>query len=353
MVFSMLLRRFSRRAQLVAVFVVILAVVATIAGVVVGSRTPAAGPSARAARAVVAAHVGDGSHGRSAAETKPVSSNPGAAGDHATAATSGPGRRPAAVPGVHWTSGSMQVGTLRRAWWLATPEHATNRRLPLLMIMHGRGSTPAIEAARTGFLSVVAQGDAIAVYPAGYDNSWNAGRCCGKAHTAAIDDLDFLHQLVLTMDARPDVDPNDLDLVGFSNGAKMAFDLVCSGTLLPQAMAVAEAVPTTDCDHPPAVPLVQVAGTADPIVPYAAVDPKLTAGGIPLTPVVTEVTAWAARNGCSASTISEQADRSAQTWSGCKSPVALLTYPGGVHAWQADATPYIWQFLQAQAPPVT
>jgi polyhydroxybutyrate depolymerase len=247
----------------------------------------------------------------------------------------------------------MQVGALRRAWWLATPEHTTHRKVPLLMIMHGRGSTPAIEAARTGFLGVVAAGDAIAVYPAGYDNSWNAGRCCGKANAANIDDLTFLHQLVTTLQARPDVATDDLDLIGFSNGAKMAFDLVCSGTLVPRAMAVAEAVPTTDCSRAPAVPLVQVAGTADPLVPYATPDPKLTAGGVPLTSVLSEVAAWAANNGCTASTSTEQGDRTLQTWTGGKAPVALLTYPGGVHAWQSGATPYLWQFLQNESDPIT
>ncbi len=260
------------------------------------------------------------------------------------------GPAPAPVAGVRWTSGSMRVGHLRRGWWLATPDRVVHRRLPLLMILHGRGATPAAEAQRTGFLGVVRAGDAVAVYPAGYDESWNAGHCCGLAHEAGINDLAFLRQLAMTLQNRPDVEPADLDLVGFSNGAKMAFDLVCSGTLRPRAMAVAEAVPTTDCQHAPAVPLVQVAGTADPIVPYAKVNPALTAGGIPLVPVRTEISAWAARNGCSSSTLAKtvtQPDRSIQTWTRCRAPVALLTYPGGVHAWHPDATSYLWQFLNA------
>jgi polyhydroxybutyrate depolymerase len=338
MVFVARLRAFSWRARVAAVLGLVIAVTATVVAIAFSGGSAPNEP-ARAATAVIAAHVGDGSHGRSA--------------DHPIAPTTGPGPRPAAIAGVRWTSGSMQVGALRRAWWLATPEHAEHRKLPLLMIMHGRGSTPAIEAVRTGFLGVVAAGDAIAVYPAGYDNSWNAGRCCGKAHTANIDDLAFLHDLVTTLQARPDVETDDLDLIGFSNGAKMAFDLVCSGTLVPRAMAVAEAVPTTDCSHSPAVPLVQVAGTSDPIVPYATLDPKLTADGVPLTPVRSEVAAWAAGNGCTSSTTVEQGDRSAQTWTGCKAPVALLSYPGGVHVWQPDATPYIWQFLKSESDPIT
>jgi polyhydroxybutyrate depolymerase len=247
----------------------------------------------------------------------------------------------------------MQVGHLRRAWWLATPLHPRFAKLPLLMVLHGRNSTPAGEASRTGFLGVVAAGDAIAAYPAGWDTSWNAGHCCGRAHAAGIDDLDFLHRLAVELTARPDVDAADLDLVGFSNGAKMAFDLVCSGAVKPRAMVVAEAVPTSDCSHSPAVPLVQVAGTADPLVPYAAVDPKLTAGGKPLMPVLTDISEWAANNGCTSSSVVTQAQRLVQTWTGCTAPVELLTYPGGAHAWHLDATAYLWTFLSDQDGPVT
>jgi polyhydroxybutyrate depolymerase len=279
----------------------------------------------------------------------PAASSPGSPGS----ADQGPGPEPAAYPGVRWTTGSMQVGHLRRAWWLATPMGVNHRKLPLLMVLHGRNSTPAIEAKRTGFLRYVGAGDAIAVYPAGWDTSWNAGQCCGRAHAAGIDDLAFLHRLVTELQATPDVAPDDLDLVGFSNGAKMAFDLVCSGTVHPRAMAVAEAVPTTDCSHSPPIPLVQVAGTADPLVPYASVDPTLVAGGVPLRPVLTEVATWAANNGCTASGVTSAADRQVRTWSGCRAPIALLTYPGGVHAWQPDATPYLWQFLRNQDGAIT
>lgn len=255
-----------------------------------------------------------------------------------------PGPAPMAMAGVRWSTGHLRVGRYERSWWLATPEHPVARKLPLLMILHGRTADPAGEAARTGFLPDVAAGRAVAVYPAGYRASWNAGRCCGDAHAAGIDDLTFLTDLAATMRTRPDV--GQLDLVGFSNGGKMAFDLVCSGRLLPHAMAVAEAVPTADCSRSPAVAMIQVAGTADPIVPYSAVDAKLVADGVPLVPVRTEVTAWAKRNGCAtAPSSSVEGNRQVQVWTHCRAAVDLLTYAGGIHVWQPGATPLIWAFL--------
>ncbi|MGH8890838.1 MAG: alpha/beta hydrolase family esterase [Acidothermaceae bacterium] len=255
-----------------------------------------------------------------------------------------PGPQPPSMAGVRWSTGHLRIGRYERSWWLATPDHPVAAKLPLLMILHGRTASPASEAVRTGFLPDVAAGRALAVYPAGYRASWNAGRCCGYAHAAGVDDLTFLTQLASAMQARPDV--NRFDLVGFSNGAKMAFDLVCSGRLRPHAMAVAEAVPTTDCSHAPAVAMIQVAGTADPIVPYSAVDPKLVADGVPLVPVLTDVDGWAARNGC-ASTPSSSIEgmRQLQVWTRCRAAVDLLTYAGGTHTWQPGATPLIWAFL--------
>jgi polyhydroxybutyrate depolymerase len=255
------------------------------------------------------------------------------------------GPQPESVAGVRWTSGIMRVGRYERSWWLATPEHPVAAKIPLLMVLHGRSATPAAEARRTGFLGEVAAGEALAAYPAGYHASWNAGRCCGVAHTAGIDDLTFLSRLADQLRQRPDV--SEFDLVGFSNGAKMSFDLVCSGALRPHAIAVAEAVPTTDCDHAPAVPLIQIAGTADPLVPYANVDPKLVADGVPLVPVLTEVSSWAGRAGCTPAPAITEPQRQLQVWSGCDAPVELITYPGGAHVWQPDATPVIWQFITA------
>ena len=281
-----------------------------------------------------------GQHGNSAGPSHRPTSTGGAG--PVVVVSAGP--RPASVAGVQWSTGHLRIGHYDRSWWLATPDRPVAAKLPLLMVLHGRNADPAAEAIRTGFLPEVAAGRAVAIYPAGYRASWNAGRCCGYAHAAGIDDLTFLTQLAATMQARPDV--SRLDLVGFSNGAKMAFDLVCSGRLRPHAMAVAEAVPTTDCSHAPAVAMIQVAGTADPIVPYSVVDPKLVADGVPLVPVRTEVDGWAARNGCAPTPSSAiEGNRQLQVWTDCRAAVDLLTYAGGVHVWQPGATPMIWAFL--------
>ncbi len=240
----------------------------------------------------------------------------------------------------------MTVGGLDRGWWLAVPQHAAAPTLPLLVVLHGHGAVPAGEAQRTGLLPFVAAGQAIAVYPAGYQKSWNAGRCCGAAHAAGVNDIAFLQRLITRLAGRADVDPAQVDLVGFSNGGKMAFDLTCSGAVHPHAIAIAEAVPTSDCSHSPPVPLVQVSGELDPIVPYRTIDPNLAPGGVPLEPVLSEVSHWAARNGCAPTpAVAVEPTRQISTWAGCSAPVVLLTYPTGVHMWQPSATPFLWSFL--------
>jgi polyhydroxybutyrate depolymerase len=312
------------------------------AGTTAGSSTPAAPASGS----------GEPSHGESWSPTSSATTHRSTP-THTTASNEPDpaGPRPPASAGVDWVEGTMRVGDMNRGWWLAVPQHSRSGRLPLLVVLHGRDATPASETSRTDFVPYVADGRAIAVYPAGWEKSWNAGRCCGRAHAAGVDDRTFLRELIGRLTARADVDAAQVDLVGFSNGGKMAFDLVCTGVIRPHAVVVAEAVPTTDCSHAPAVPLAQIAGERDPLVPYRTLDPSLTADGVPLVPVLTEMQDWAARNGCSgdlaAPEVTPAGDHAVDSWAGCTQPVVLLDYPDGVHTWQHDATQYLWDFMTA------
>jgi polyhydroxybutyrate depolymerase len=212
-------------------------------------------------------------------------------------------------------------------------------RLPLVVVLHGHGASPATEARRTGLLRYVATGAAVVVYPAGERLSWNAGRCCGFAHAQHVADLGFLRRLIARARHWPGVAPRRLFLVGFSNGGKMVARLVCSGAVQPTAVAVAEAVPVTGCGRAPPTPLLQIAAGADPLVPYARPLPPpahgwrravLLPGGVPLTPVRTVVRRWAGRNGCHGYRLSRLAGGWLQSYRGCAAAVRLsATRPGG------------------------
>ncbi|MGH7686798.1 MAG: alpha/beta hydrolase family esterase [Candidatus Dormibacteria bacterium] len=251
---------------------------------------------------------------------------------------------------IRWSSETMAAGGLQRAWWLARPDKPLRAELPLALVLHGRGATPLDEAQRTGLLPQVAAGRLIAAYPEGYAASWDAGTCCGDAYTAHVDDVTFLSALLHRLQALPDVLPDEVAVIGFSNGGKMALRLACSGVLKQsnppvRAMAIVAAAAVSPCEAGPHLPVVQVAGTVDPIVPYDR--PAATPSpDIPPVPVVNEFAAWRQLAGCGVDSSATAATPLQVTeWWCSGGPLELATDLGGGHGWPTGATDTIWTFL--------
>ncbi len=251
-----------------------------------------------------------------------------------------------AYPVVH-TDQSMSVGGLTRSWVAYTGRGApVTRTTPILVVLAGHYEAPALEAARDGLLPLAAAGRAELVYPLGVGLSWNAGGCCGPAAAQHVDDVGFIEALVARVDpggARP------VDLVGYSNGGRLAYRMACEDPRLFAAYAVIAAVPVTPCAAPRPVSLVQVAGTADTVVPYARGDP-----GIESPPVTVQVARVRALDRCPhPAAVLQVGTLTQQAWSGCRDGTRLTfaTYHGQSHLWPAgDATTpgaavVIWDFL--------
>lgn len=254
------------------------------------------------------------------------------------------------APGIHWSTGAMTVGGLQRNWWLAVPARRLRARLPLALVLHGRGATALDESQRTGLLPEVAAGRLIAAYPAGFEESWDAGTCCGAAYASHVDDVTFLSSLLQRLQAMPEVLPDSVAVIGFSNGGKMALRLACSGLLQRsdhpvRAIAVVAAAAMSPCASGPHLPLIQVAGTADPLVPYEKA-PPVASPDIPSTPVLSEFAGWRQDARCGAAPrAAALASLHATVWSCIDGPLELATDPGGGHGWPAGATDAIWTFL--------
>ncbi|HEV7680434.1 MAG TPA: hypothetical protein VGQ42_17875 [Candidatus Dormibacteraeota bacterium] len=283
-------------------------------------------------------------HGSSAVAALPQAQH------HARAASAPKLAATSQPTGIVWHSESAPLGGLLRTWSVAAPAHPLAARLPLLVLLHGRGSPPIAEADRSGLLTAVSTGHLVEVYPAGYGLSWNAGTCCGVAHDRGIDDAAFLRALVQRLAVSPGVDPTRVVLAGFSNGAKMALDMACghglgvSGVTL-RAVVVVAASAVSPCASGPSVPVVQVAGTHDPLVPYDAAHAMPSHAGSGLTPVVTEFATWRAAAACGSATTSSDGKLSVASWSCRRGPMQLVTDAGGGHTWPAGATEAILAFL--------
>jgi polyhydroxybutyrate depolymerase len=236
-----------------------------------------------------------------------------------------------------WTSSTHDLvsGGLPRSYLMIRPPVKRGASLPVVMILHGRGLTPAAMERISHLLPVV--GRAITVYPAGWQRSWNAGGCCGVAHRQGVDDTAFLssvvHQVLTT---QPDASSRRVYLVGYSNGGRMAMRVACADPGLFAGLAAVEAVPVAPCAGTVPLPTVLIASTGDPLLTIATDGPKKTMQGYIEPTVGQTVDAWRQLDGCSPAASSKPTGLvTATVWSNCQGQgrVQYDLYRGGSHRW--------------------
>ncbi|MEX2290178.1 MAG: PHB depolymerase family esterase [Mycobacteriales bacterium] len=103
-----------------------------------------------------------------------------------------------------------------------TPRLAEGR--PAMLVLHGLLSDPADAARSTGFNALADRDGVLVAYPVGVRRSFNAGLCCGEAVAQEVDDVAFLTDVVHDLRSRG---AGRISVVGFSNGAMMAYRLAC------------------------------------------------------------------------------------------------------------------------------
>ncbi|HEU5001865.1 MAG TPA: hypothetical protein VFW71_03675 [Actinomycetota bacterium] len=236
--------------------------------------------------------------------------------------------------GMTQVTTNVIVGHTERHYVVFTPSSPVARRVPALVVLHGRDVSLGLEEDRDGLLPLADQGKAVVVYPEGIRRSWNAGACCGAAQLAGVDDVAFLSEVLHRFATDPRV--SGVYLAGFSNGGRMAYRMVCAAPSLVRAFVVVDAVPALDCPPGRPVSLLQLDGTVDPIVAYdSSVDPHVTNGFV--EPSATDaVAAWAKRDGCSGQVASHAlGELQLAVWSQCSpgTTVQFGTYEGTGHGW--------------------
>ena len=66
------------------------------------------------------------------------------------------------------------------------------------------------------------------VYAEGYHGTWNAGRCCGDAMRAEIDESRFVRAIVEDLSGLLNIDRRRIYATGISNGAMLCYWLACN-----------------------------------------------------------------------------------------------------------------------------
>ncbi len=166
------------------------------------------------------------------------------------------------------TPGSITVAGVQRTYVAHVPPHL-GPSVPLVLSFHGHFGTGAGQSRLTRF---DVQSDAfgfIVVYPNGIKRGWNDGRTRNKGD----DDIAFVKALIADFSRRYPIDPKRIYATGFSNGATFTQYLGCMDAGQIAAIApVSGSLPSEDaaeCRPARPLPVLEIGGTADPIMPFA------------------------------------------------------------------------------------
>lgn len=162
----------------------------------------------------------------------------------------------------------LVVEGVTRVLFVYTPDNLAPGRSPAVLAFHGFLS----DASGLRWLAKIdAFADAagfIVIYPNAVDKSWNAGRGSGSTNRTT-DDTAFARALLDATAERPEVDPDRIYAMGFSNGAQMVATIVCKlDNRLAAAAMVAHSLNIPDCEPRARVPMLLIQGRKDPFVPF-------------------------------------------------------------------------------------
>jgi polyhydroxybutyrate depolymerase len=224
--------------------------------------------------------------------------------------------------------------------------------MPLVINMHGLGSSYVEQEMTSEMTSKADQAGFIVVYPQAGAGIWNI-----EAGQIGAIDVNFINQMLDLIESELTVDPRRIYATGFSNGGGMAHRLGCDLSDRIAAIAPVSAAPmqAQPCDPGRPVPVVAFHGTGDVYAPYLD-----EARGYDIHAWISD---WARRNGCDPEPeiTAQQGDVTAETWGNCQAgaTVRLYTIDGGKHIWPGSwiareytpevedisATEVIWTFF--------
>lgn len=233
------------------------------------------------------------------------------------------------------------------------------RGLPMVVFLSGSSISVAREVRRDGLVAEVRAGLVSLVYPVALAAQWTVGgSCCVRGSAPRADDQGFVRAVVRAAVGRVHPDKHRVALLGYSAGAKLAWQLVCAGSGPFAAVATYGGNPETACpSHGTPIAAFIGFGAHDTGEPIAG-KPTNWRGTHP--PAAVNVRTWLTRDGCRSdrrhrSVVGGRVD--VTSWASCTRPGTAVSYavwPGATHdlpqppAVPAAASfgPVAWTFVQ-------
>jgi polyhydroxybutyrate depolymerase len=237
---------------------------------------------------------------------------------------------------------TVTIDGLRRSFVVHIPAGLRDLPAPVILAFHGGFGTPESFERTTRLGDVGVRAGFVVVFPRGVGRSWNAGDCCGPAERRDVDDVEFVRVLVKDLGSLVAVDSARIFAIGFSNGGKFAYRLVCAMWGRISAMTSVAGTMSTDqasCRSVKPVSVMHIHGTADRFGPYGGGPSKFRS--IEQQSVPATVQFWLRRHRCSsrARVTYAHAKARCRAHSQCDGGVEmqLCTVAGMGHQWPGAA----------------
>ncbi|HPI09028.1 MAG TPA: PHB depolymerase family esterase, partial [Saprospiraceae bacterium] len=176
------------------------------------------------------------------------------------------------LPAQTTLTGTIQSGGLTREYRLYKPAvYNGSTAVPLVINMHGYSSNNLEQEFYGDFRGIADTANFLIVHPNGtLDNQgqrfWNA-----FGTGSNVDDVGFISDLIDTLSAAYNIDPQRIYATGMSNGGFMSYSLACE--LNERIAAIASVtgsmapIKLASCNPQRPVPVMEIHGTADGVVP--------------------------------------------------------------------------------------
>jgi len=268
------------------------------------------------------------------------------------------------------TSTSTTISSLARAYNKFIPSsYSKDSSIPLVVLLHGYGSTGAQQESYMKFESVAEKNKFILVYPDGTIDSvgrrfWNAtDACC--SFFSQVDDDAYLLAILKEMESRYSIDAKRIYFVGHSNGGFMSYRMACKHPdriAAIASLAGASFFKPTDCGATNSVSVLQVHGTKDETIFYDG--GQILGNSYPSA--FASASQWATVNQCTQNALTRSTkldlegniagdETSIKAWTNCQnsSEVELWTVENATHIPTLSSTfaTKIWEFFAAHAKP--